>query len=94
MARLRDRLRLLTGGSWTAPRRQQALRLTLDWSYDLLTEPERVVLRRLAVFAGGCTLSAAERVCGQKAAASETDLPVGVLDLATQLVARSRRPWG
>jgi len=53
---------MLTGGSRTALPRQQTLRATLDWSYDLLDEPERVLLRRLAVFAGGWTLEAAEAV--------------------------------
>src|SRR5262249_58551164 len=49
--RLDDRFRLLTGGSRTALPRQQTLRATLDWSYELLSEPERVLLRRLSVFA-------------------------------------------
>jgi predicted ATPase/class 3 adenylate cyclase len=61
--RLDDRFRLLTGGSRTALPRQQTLRALIDWSYDLLTEPERVLLRRLSVFAGGWTLEAAEAVC-------------------------------
>jgi predicted ATPase len=62
-ARLDDRFRLLSGGSRTAMPRQQTLRATLDWSYELLGEPERLLLRRLAVFAGGWTLEAAEAVC-------------------------------
>src|SRR5262249_38380818 len=62
-AHLGDRFRLLTGGSRTALPRQQTLRATLDWSYDLLPEPERTLLRRLSVFAGGWTLEAAEAVC-------------------------------
>jgi predicted ATPase/class 3 adenylate cyclase/uncharacterized protein HemY len=62
--RLDDRFRLLTGGSRTAVPRQQTLRALIDWSYDLLAEPERVLLRRVAVFAGGWTLEAAEAVCG------------------------------
>jgi len=57
-ARLDDRFRLLTGGRRTAMPRHQTLRATLDWSYELLTEPERVMLRRLAVFAGQFTLQA------------------------------------
>jgi predicted ATPase len=61
--RLDDRFRLLTGGSRTAVPRQQTLRALIDWSYDLLAEPERVLLRRLAVFVGGWTLEAAEAVC-------------------------------
>ena len=62
--RLGDRLRVLTGGSRTALPRHRTLRATLDWSYGLLPEPERVLLRRLAVFMGGWTLEAAEAVCG------------------------------
>jgi non-specific serine/threonine protein kinase len=63
-ARLDDRFQLLTGGSRTAVPRQQTLRATIDWSYDLLSDEERRLLRRLAVFAGGCSLEAAEQVCG------------------------------
>jgi predicted ATPase len=65
--RLEDRLSLLTHGSRTALPRQQTLRATLDWSYELLSEPERILLRRLTVFAGGCTLAAAEGVCAEGA---------------------------
>ena len=64
-ARLDDRFSLLTAGSRTAIPRHQTLRATIDWSYDLLTEPERALLRRLSVFAGGFTLEAAEEVCSQ-----------------------------
>lgn len=63
--RLDDRFSLLTAGSRTAIPRHQTLRATIDWSYDLLTEPERILFRRLAVFAGGFTLDAAEAVCSQ-----------------------------
>jgi predicted ATPase len=68
--RLDDRFRLLTGGSRVALRRQQTLRATVDWSHDLLSEQERVVFRRLATFAGGWTLEAAEAVCGGDGARS------------------------
>jgi predicted ATPase/DNA-binding SARP family transcriptional activator len=78
-ARLDDRFRLLTGGSRGALPRQQTLRATLDWSYELLPEPERLLLRRLSVFAGGFTLEAAESVCADH----------GLLDLLTQLVEKS-----
>src|SRR5207247_6350386 len=61
-ARLDDRFRLLTGGARTALRRQQTLQALVDWSYDLLTDDERALLRRLSVFAGGWTLEAAEAV--------------------------------
>src|SRR5262249_46559345 len=62
-ARLADMFRLLTGGSRTALPRQQTLRAAIDWSYDLLTQPEKALLRRLSVFAGGWTLEAGEAVC-------------------------------
>jgi non-specific serine/threonine protein kinase len=62
-SRLNDRFRLLTGGSRTALRRQQTLAAAIDWSHDLLSAPERTVFRRLAVFAGGWNLEAAEGVC-------------------------------
>lgn len=61
--RLDNALALLTRGSPLAARRQQTLRATLDWSYDLLAAPEQILLRRLAVFVGGFTLEAAESVC-------------------------------
>ena len=61
--RLDDRFRLLTSGARTVLPRQQTLRAVVDWSWDLLTAPERAVLRRLSVFAGGCDLAAAETVC-------------------------------
>ena len=59
---LHDRFRLLTGGARTAVRRQQTLRASVDWSHALLTEPERVLLRRLAVFLGGFDFDAAQAV--------------------------------
>ncbi len=83
-ARLDDRFRLLTTGSRVAPRRQQTLRATLEWSYDLLTPPEQTLLQRLSVFSGGWTLDAAEAVCGFDAIRNEQ-----VLDLLGQLVDRS-----
>jgi non-specific serine/threonine protein kinase len=82
--RLDDRFRLLTGGSRTALPRQQTLRALIDWSYDLLSPPEQALLRRLSVFAGGCTLEAAEAVCaGDGIEAWE------VLDLLTGLSEKS-----
>jgi predicted ATPase len=83
-ARLDQRFRLLTGGSRAALPRQQTLRATMDWSYDLLTEPERVLLNRLAVFAGGWNLEAAEAIC-----AAEPIHRGDVLDLLAQLVSKS-----
>ncbi|MFJ5830118.1 AfsR/SARP family transcriptional regulator [Streptomyces sp. NPDC093089] len=71
--RLDDRFRLLTSGARTVLPRQQTLRAVVDWSWDLLDEPERAVLRRLSVFTGGSDLEAAEAVC----AGTVTDLPAG-----------------
>ncbi|MEU8248261.1 hypothetical protein [Nonomuraea sp. NPDC048916] len=79
--RLDDRFRLLSTGHRGAPPRQQTLAAMIGWSWDLLTEPERVVLRRLAVHADGCTLEAAEAVCAEDG--------LDVLDLLARLVDRS-----
>src|SRR5208283_4047553 len=62
-ARIEDRFRLLTGGKRTALPRRQTLKALTEWSYELLTEPEKTLFRRLAVFAGGWTLEGAEAVC-------------------------------
>jgi non-specific serine/threonine protein kinase len=77
--RLDDRFKLLTGGSRTALPRQQTLRALIDWSYDLLSEDERALLRRLSVFVGGWVFEAAESICPD----------LDVLDLLTQLVNKS-----
>ncbi len=82
--RLHDRFHLLTGGSRTALPRQQTLRATLDWSYDLLSRPERLLFRRLSVFAGGWTLEAAEAICEDRDLLQEQ-----TLDLLAGLVAKS-----
>jgi non-specific serine/threonine protein kinase len=83
-ARLSDRFQLLTDGDRTALPRQQTLRALIDWSYGLLDERERALLRSLAVFAGGLTVEAAEAV------ADETSAPKSdVLDLLTRLVEKS-----
>jgi predicted ATPase/class 3 adenylate cyclase len=82
--KLNERFRLLTGGSRTALPRQQTLRSLIDWSYDLLSDAARHVLQRLAVFAGGWTLDAAERVCAGEGI-DEGD----VLGLLTSLVDKS-----
>ncbi len=63
LERLDDTFELLVGGSRSAPSRQQTMRATMDWSYGLLAEAERVVFQRLAVFVGGWSLEAAESVC-------------------------------
>ena len=82
VARLDDRFALLVGGSRIGLTRHQTLRATVDWSHDLLAEPERLLLRRLAVFAGGFTLAAAEAVCpdGRLNRASVAELLSGLVD--------------
>jgi tetratricopeptide (TPR) repeat protein len=84
VTRLDDRFRLLTGGSRTAPLRYRSLKALVDWSHDLLDDRERLLFRRLAVFAGGWTLEAAESVC-----AGDGLAPAEVLDLLSGLVTKS-----
>ncbi|MEU4313238.1 BTAD domain-containing putative transcriptional regulator [Nocardia sp. NPDC024068] len=86
--RLDDRFRLLTGGSRTAIPQHRTLRAVVDWSWELLTDAERMVLRRLAVFSGGASLAAAERVCAD-AAENPAIEPWEVLDLLTSLTEKS-----
>ncbi len=83
-ARLGHRFSLLTMGSRGAPVRQQTLRAAIDWSWDLLTNHEQIVLERLAVFSGGCLLTAAEDVCSG-GVIERQDVP----DLISRLVDRS-----
>ena len=82
--RLDDRFRLLTGGARTALPRQQTLKALIDWSYDLLSQNERLLLRRLSIFADSWTLEAAEAVCAGNGIDS-----YNVLDLLSQLVNKS-----
>jgi non-specific serine/threonine protein kinase len=83
-SRLDDRFRLLTGGSRTALPRQRTLQAAIDWSYKLLSDAERVLLSRLAVFAGGWTLEAAEYVCAGGDEQVDT-----ILELLLRLVDKS-----
>lgn len=83
-ARLDDRFALLTGGPRTALPRHRTLRAAVDWSYELLGEPERLLLERLSVFAGGFTLDAAEAVC-----AGDGIPAAQLLDLLAALTTRS-----
>jgi predicted ATPase/DNA-binding CsgD family transcriptional regulator len=100
--RLDDSFRILTGGSRTALPRQQTLRAMIDWSYELLNDTERLLLQRLSVFAGGCTLEAAEAVCsgtaieaGQRPATNRPPVEIlsidqaDILDLLSSLVSKS-----
>ena len=84
LTRLESRLQLLTAGARDLPERQQTLRNTIDWSYDLLTEAEQKLLRRLSVFWGGCTLEGAEAVGNTK-----NDLGADIFDLMSSLVDKS-----
>jgi predicted ATPase len=82
--RLASRLQLLTGGARDLPQRQQTLRQAIDWSYDLLSEPEQKLFRRLSVFLGGCTLEAVESVCDTR-----KDLGLDLLDGMASMVDKS-----
>ncbi|HEX5807889.1 MAG TPA: tetratricopeptide repeat protein [Anaerolineales bacterium] len=82
--RLDDRFNLLTGGSRSSLPRHQTLRATIEWSYDLLTEKESLLFRRLAVFVGGWTLEAAEAVCSGEGIESGE-----ILDLLSHLADKS-----
>lgn len=82
--RLKDRYKLLTGGSRVLQERQQTLRALVDWSYELLEPDEQIVLARLGVFVGGFNLSAAEAVCGGGEVAGDD-----VLDLLGSLIEKS-----
>lgn len=84
LERLGDRFALLTGGDRAALPRHQTLRTAIDWSFDLLTEPEQLLLRRLCVFAGRFTLEDVEGVCG-----SDELAVAGTLDLVASLVDKS-----
>jgi predicted ATPase len=84
LERLGNRLKLLTGGARDLPERQRTLRSTIEWSYGLLEEGEKVLFARLSVFAGGRTLEAIEAICD-----AEGDLPVDVLGGLASLVDES-----
>jgi predicted ATPase len=85
LSRLERRFELLTGGVVDLPERQQTLRNAIDWSYDLLNEPEQAMLARLGIFVGGCSLEGAEGVCG-----APYGLGMGeVIDLLASLVDKS-----
>jgi predicted ATPase len=84
LARLSHRLQVLTGGARDAPARQQTLRNTIAWSYDLLTAQEQRLFRRLSVFVGGCTLEAVEAVC-----ATPGNETANLLDCVASLIDKS-----
>jgi predicted ATPase/DNA-binding CsgD family transcriptional regulator len=98
LGRLEHRLPLLTGGPRDLPARQQTLRATIDWSYNLLEPEEQVLFRRLGVFVGGCILEAAETICvgGRRGESGDssalqtlTQLPTSVLDGLSALLDKS-----
>ncbi|HUS15138.1 MAG TPA: adenylate/guanylate cyclase domain-containing protein, partial [Chloroflexia bacterium] len=82
LGRLQNRLQLLTSGERDLPSRQQTLRGAIDWSYNLLSADEQILFRRLAIFAGGCSLDAAQALCGR-------GLELDVLDGLESLVDKS-----
>ncbi len=82
--RLASRLQLLTGGARDLPQRQQTLRATMDWSYDLLSPAEQKLFRRLAVFVSGCNLEGVEAVCDTKG-----DLDLDLLDGTSSMLDKS-----
>jgi predicted ATPase/DNA-binding winged helix-turn-helix (wHTH) protein len=84
LARIESRLQLLTAGPSDVPERQQTLRKTIDWSYDLLNGSEQKLLRRLGVFLGACTLEAAEAVCNTR-----SDLGAEIFNVMSSLVDKS-----
>ncbi|MDQ3411141.1 MAG: LuxR C-terminal-related transcriptional regulator [Chloroflexota bacterium] len=87
LARLEHRLPLLSNGSRDAPARQQTMRDTIAWSYDLLPPAEQALFQRLAVFVGGCTLEAAEAVCAF-AGSSAIDVLAGIASLTDKSLLR------
>jgi predicted ATPase/DNA-binding CsgD family transcriptional regulator/class 3 adenylate cyclase len=91
---LHDRFRLLTGGARTAVRRQQTLRASVDWSHALLSEAERVLFRRLAAFAGGFDLDAAEAVGGADGLGRDQVADLLALLVDKSLVAAAEEPQG
>ena len=91
LARLDQRLGILTGGSTNLPARQQTLRGAIDWSYELLSEPERRLFARLGVFAEGCTFEAADAVC-HPAAETEWDTLSGLESLIDKSLLRVAEP--
>ncbi len=94
-SKLSPRLELLTGGARDLSSRQQTLRGAIEWGYDLLEEREKVLFRRLSVFAGGCTLEAAQAVCNAPAPEAERngvesqEMAIGVLDSFAALIDNS-----
>jgi predicted ATPase/DNA-binding response OmpR family regulator len=87
LPRLNSRLKLLTGGPKDLPARHQALRTAIDWSYELLNADEQQLFTWLSIFVGGCTLEAAEAICGSEGGAEQQT--IDVLDGLASLVDKS-----
>jgi predicted ATPase len=92
LARLDNRMALLTGGARDAPARHQTLRATLDWSYSLLDEAGRRLLRRLSIFPAGCSLETAEAVCASAGAPGVLEDLAALID--SSLLRRDETPDG
>uniref|UniRef100_UPI003F49960A BTAD domain-containing putative transcriptional regulator n=1 Tax=Nonomuraea bangladeshensis TaxID=404385 RepID=UPI003F49960A len=94
VARLDRRFHVLVAGRRDAPERQRTLQAVIDWSWDLLTDLERVVLRRLAVHVDGCTITAAEATCAGDEIASETIVSILARLVDRSLVVMTETPYG
>jgi len=88
-ARLSNRFALLADGAQNLPKRQQTMRNTLDWSYDLLTLEEKVLFARLGVFKGGCTLEAVEAIAGNPLESTDGAITIDPLEQLTSLLHKS-----
>jgi predicted ATPase/DNA-binding CsgD family transcriptional regulator len=91
--RLEQRFRLLTGGARTVMPRHRTLRAAFDWSYELLTESERGLFRRMSVFAGSFSLEAVEEVCSERGGQPVLDLLAHLVDKSMVMADHSASPW-
>jgi predicted ATPase/DNA-binding XRE family transcriptional regulator len=94
LARMDRQLPLLVGGNRDAPARQQTMRDTIAWSYDLLSPTEQAIFRRLSIFRAGCTLEAAERVLAAVGDLSDIDILDGLTSLVDSSLVQRRQPEG
>jgi predicted ATPase/transcriptional regulator with XRE-family HTH domain len=94
LSRMERQLPLLIGGSRDVPERQQTMRNTIAWSYDLLSPTEQAIFRRLSIFRAGCTLEAAERVLATAGGLSDIDILDGLTSLVDSSLLQRRLPEG